>query len=323
MRYTLYRVGKKKDDCLDLNNSSGMLVALMPRTNDEAARLMEYLRGEEYGVGSVCYLEEPSSTTKYLGGPKTQHIPILEDVKMILPLQVEDYSSLRTIELGEASLEANESRGYLLHRKRIDVYKVDIVGAFCFGSFCDRQDVGDPGTKNCGCFSRNPGGHDRVFDMTVHFHGPFNGKMESVKNFRSYRTSKLFVRDMDTWDFLQQRKFEGLREFTQIRRDSVRQMVEYVNDHGGWTIAGWVRKGESRDASDVNNETYTSFDDSLHVTFLFPTTVSIKDTYEFKLLQLRVADGKLVGGKAETVDLTDQDDNKGEGEREKKGRRQR
>ena len=84
-------------------------------------------------------------------------------------------------------------------------------------------------------------------DITIeNFHDGETGVGEEYfDNFRSHRTTKLFLADEETMAYME----EGM-SVTRLRK-TINYLVDYVNNHFGWTVVGWVRTGT---VSDMSNE---------------------------------------------------------------------
>ena len=93
-----------------------------------------------------------------------------------------------------------------------------------------------------------------------------------ISNYRSWRTTKLFLRNINT--------SLDVANYSRSRlRLSVNGLVDYVNKNGGWTIVAWYRQGMVADVGgnekDKADEIY-NITQKLHVNYLFPTTINVR-----------------------------------------------
>jgi hypothetical protein len=61
----------------------------------------------------------------------------------------------------------------------------------------------------------------------------------------------------------------------------VKDATKYINTNGGFTIAGYINRGKSMDASDIN-EKVASERILFHVTYCYPTNLTIPAQEGFK-----------------------------------------
>jgi hypothetical protein len=92
----------------------------------------------------------------------------------------------------------------------------------------------------------------------------------TVTGFQSWRTSNLFLQlvnratNVDVY----------LTDANAIR-PTVTAITQHVNTNGGWTICGWLRRGEVVDASAAPNDTNSDVADSnmpIRLAYLYPTS---------------------------------------------------
>ena len=99
-----------------------------------------------------------------------------------------------------------------------------------------------------------------------------------MQRFLSWRFTRLCLKNIGMTTSL-----DDLKEKTPNIRDSLRRIVEYVNENGGFDIVGWVRCGTQTDASATGEETDISArGQSPHITCLWPSTASIGDVDDMR-----------------------------------------
>jgi len=276
---------------LDLLSPRGRVFAMLPKYSSLSASICEFLRNRAgLGVGTVCYIEEPERCTGVVG-TEDLGMPIVNGMKIVIPLNVANVSTIPAIPLRR--LEPNECRGFILHGESIQADGCAVVKACCKGSFCDRGMCPEQNVNiACGCFHKAVGqiSHDMVLKMNVQVQTPVTfseREVEVVMDYRSLRTSNLFIRDRATWEFLAVQDLRMMRRYQPKVRKAVADMINYVNQHGGWTIIGWTKKGRARDQSDQNSGSYLeSMEDRLHISYMLPSSDGIGGCEDFKNLQL-------------------------------------
>jgi len=134
----------------------------------------------------------------------------------------------------------------------------------CANITCDRQNI------NCtGCFGRSPTQNPIVLqcDVTIPDCPAYDPATSCAIfwSFRSLRFSQLFFGSLDQ---LSSRSPEVIRQLRNVIRQQVHAMIEHVNNHGGWTLIGWHRRGVHRVQNDeilVSNKTLG------HLVYVMPT----------------------------------------------------
>ena len=139
----------------------------------------------------------------------------------------------------------------------------------------------------CGCIHTGIDKYARVGQLTVGLTVPesFNEKKYvEIHDFRSLRLTELFVHDHKEF---QKIGIEEMGDKHVGNNKKIKAMVEYVNQNEGWTIIGWYRRGQTKDAS---NETVTTeaMETSLHIVLLVPSKVSIRDLKDENFNKLRL-----------------------------------
>ena len=73
-------------------------------------------------------------------------------------------------------------------------------------------------------------------------------------------------------------------------KKKVDTMVKYVNEHNGWTIVGWFRRGEVQDAS-TEGASADAVKTKLHIALLVPTRDKIRKLRDEEFNKLRIVHG--------------------------------
>ena len=97
----------------------------------------------------------------------------------------------------------------------------------------------------------------------------------NISDFRSYRTSRLFVPNDECWYQL-----ECKNDFhKKAIKTAVHRINQYVAKNGGWTYVGWLRTGSVSDESDDTHkgvENIASEKQDPHISYLYPTKPDVR-----------------------------------------------
>ena len=189
-------------------------------------------------IGDVVRIAEPNPITNYVSD--TYDLPVvkpnlIEECKVV---NVRDEGvGVKLTRVKEP--DAGKTLSFRLEKAKITMSGCKLVETVCRGLFCDKQE-----TDKCSCMY-----NDKVCNTVVQARIIFDGGNEAVM-FRSWRMTNLFVvSDRMTNLPHSVLKDESVRKKL---RDTVQNIVNQVNDAGGWDILGWARTGEM---IDVNDET--------------------------------------------------------------------
>jgi hypothetical protein len=211
---------------------------------------------------------------------------IITTDKPVIPLKDSFVSLLKNIPTLIPDSD-DEDRFFLAHNQKVDIRDAALYGAgainklSCSGGFCDRQ--GHPLSGiGCGCFvgKSNGGESDYVMKVGLYFKDIIQnqkdktfGTIPSITDFRSLRLTEFFVRrpnEIGTCTSEQRITME-------IKlRPCVNKLSDIVNEVGGFTIMGVVRKGKVADESDRPEDRKTSksklFGDAVFTpSYVYPT----------------------------------------------------
>ena len=65
----------------------------------------------------------------------------------------------------------------------------------------------------------------------------------------------------------------------------VKKIVKHINEHNGWTVLGWHRRGQTQ-KGEADDEQVLSYSTIGHCSYLQPTDVTVLETVEFKNLMI-------------------------------------
>ena len=162
--------------------------------------------------------------------------------------------------------------------------------ACCNGYMCDRQ-VPFQVNQCCGCFQVHRNISGIVLEYDVDFCEPMfhsdgslvSVELQYVEGQRSFRTTKLLLaspEDLNVGNTMND------TEKNILVNEKVEELVDFVNENGGFTVMGYKSIGAVNSGIDgVKNDSELT---TYHVVYLYPTRVELVDTEAFKQLQFRM-----------------------------------
>ena len=254
----------------DLRSSTGRCFACILEKQRDSTRFFDKMKNGQEGVGDIFVFEEPPPVKNTLGS--TTSVAIVELCARTLPVvgrydQAVPLTPLTSPSAGETAYFAKH------HVTNLMLGAASFQEAICAGKLCDRQVEKKAITWKCGCiFAEKHTLSPCVVEVNVGIDVPLSfdpSGSKVVHNFRSFRTSQLFV-DEDCWPTI---TLGDPHQRTLLRR-AVTNVVTHINSHGGWTYVGWVRTGAVQDTSDIGSkesENVASRDQTPHISYLYPT----------------------------------------------------
>ena len=237
------------------------------------------------GVGEIFVLVEPDPVSNYLG--TTQSVPIMDRCHKALPLLPITVKNVPNVPL--SSPPVGHTRYFCEHGvSNIQISRLYIQQSSCAGTFCDRQQELTSNQK-CGCFFTNKQGNIVLsMDVTINVPPSFSiTGYRTVHRFMSWRTSQLFVKE-DSWKSLipSINTDSNNQKHRRALRTASKRIVDYINQHGGWTCIGWIRTGSVQDESDGTGALIASSEQDPHITYLYPSNTDLlNDSKDFRDLR--------------------------------------
>ena len=167
---------------------------------------------------------------------------------------------------------AGHQNAFYIHHKQIRLFSPLLTNrdVVCQNITCDGQNI-----KCKGCFGRRPFVGNRVLKchVTVRDCPTYDSATQQADffDFKSFRTSEIFFDDFGSISMISEELSEHLN--SEIIRPRIHAMVAYVNSHGGWTIAGWHRRGIVENSE--TGESYVSTTTMGHLTLLYPSNPNV------------------------------------------------
>lgn len=220
----------------DLENKKGGIFVMFEKNLDDQKRYESNLPfGSPIHVGGVYAFIEPSVEGSFLG-------PMMSIITSSYPLY-----PLRPVDLTDVPYKAaqeNTSRYFILKNVAIDIDGAVIVHTNCTGRQCDRRDVNT--TADCGCshYDRNAG-KSHVIQCDVVAHHPSLASPIKITNWSSLSFTEECICDKRLPSEINMNSYPLIMTY----RRSIKEMVEYVNQNGGFDTVWWHRLGLQKDAS--------------------------------------------------------------------------
>ena len=270
----------------DLADDNQLTGVILEESNEDHNRLFQRdLSLEHVSVGSRCVVLSPKIEGNQLKNGAwviTTNRPLEFIAAPELPTR-----PLRSERVG------HEIRYYVQKTAQVLLLEDDVVDPLrtkCNFHSCDRLASKALGVQtNCGCWMQNrrsdTGPRNTVLMFSFYF-ADTNKKVIKISDFSSLRTSKLFFENRNILAETDQLQTNSVYHHMQ---DQWRSTIEYVNDHGGWTIVGWyIRAVLDDEEKDESDETLYRTNVKVNVSYLFPTDANLQIPKEETICQCDV-----------------------------------
>jgi hypothetical protein len=256
---------------LDLLTQGSCFVIFERDRSDEAIYWRDGISRMHTRVGDVLLITEPARIENAIAG----HLSVVRTQRAFIPIPRPE--SMKTFM--PAIPDQDTFVGFNLEQTSIKLQNINAVETSCSGTFCDRL---YHKSRPCGCYQTNQRtyGANYVFRQDIHFQSGIAGNDEIVSSCSSLRLTELLFNNPLPANMSRSTYIEPkLQEL----RDALRAIAEYVNEHGQWTIAGWMRPSliqEVGTMEQVYSETY-----GVHISYIYPAQPEILQSEEFRALQ--------------------------------------
>jgi hypothetical protein len=257
---------------------------ILTRTAKESSCLLKLTQGETF-VGTDYYILAPNMSNQSVGDT-TPIISLHTGNPHLYPLVSCDASFPSTESIMAHPTHAGQTNYFILKKHKIVLNRVDFVltDTSCTGIQCDRQ----KSHTECTCLQTTSSANF-VYSFDVTFNVPSNidrvDGTQTVHNFRSLRTTRLFFKNFD--EHASTVTSEAEQRNRLIYRRQMKLMVNHVNDLHGWTIVGWFKLGEMADNAAATDkiENYNLM--TVHISYLMPTEIEDTQTPVYELLHIQ------------------------------------
>lgn len=247
-------------------------IFLKRKTSFQALFGDDISRSEMVRVGDFFAVKDPNSSSERLG----ESIIILRDPVVLSALIERGWPRHQLCTSADANWQVFfDEGGKTIHVMGSSLVVKDDVNQ-CNGYTCDRQ-------AHCrGCFGKAPTSKPIVMICAVQVDDTPKYAYAYFPRFSSLKFTGLFFEDLEG---LSARHISVIRTIYGTIQVSVTEMVEHVNQHGGWTVCGWHRQGIQKD--DGTGEDVLSSSTVGHITMLEPTDPAVLGTVEFRNMLIR------------------------------------
>lgn len=183
----------------------------------------------------------------------------------------------------------NTTRAFVLNNVDVELQSMDVNTTKCSGHFCDRQRAIEIGRNNraCGCYSMP----DRQANLVLVHHVTLSKDSEvivTMKDFSSLQFSKMYMKT----PFSSTTRFNNL-DFTPAYfslQKAADDVVEYINDNGGFTVIGWYKRGEINDVSNEESQNdVESSDIGYHIVHMYLTNREVAKRTDLEAMKFDIS----------------------------------
>jgi hypothetical protein len=257
---------------LDLLSKGACFVIFERDKQDEVAYWQDIYSRARVRVGDVLLITEPNPIQHSISGSLSVVTTSNAFIPIVMPMNMRTY--MPTI------IESDKFEGFFLKNTTVHLSNIICVQTSCNGSFCDRL---FPESCPCGCYQNNSSrgyNANHVLKQNLVFQTGIPGSGEMSIGCSSLRfTELLFKRPIPG----SVTKNQVLPRYQAIRT-SLRAIVAFVNENGGWSISGWLRPATVTEVGSTGQVLSDTF--GLHICYIYPTTDGLVRNDDFKVLQL-------------------------------------
>ena len=176
-------------------------------------------------------------------------------------------------------IEANKTEAFVLTRAHLQVFTTTPISTSCRGKLCDKQrvsDWNDNKSKGCGCYQMHANGPSMALLHALRVTNHRTEQRYDENQFSSTRFSSLYmtgsIPPSASCSVLDKVHHEqGIRLI-----DCMNACVNFINNHGGFTVIGWYKRGLIDDKSLITlnngeNEQVQSGEVSHHIVSIMPS----------------------------------------------------
>ena len=224
------------------SDDQGLVYVMESRnTNNKLWSRNPQLRDDgEITIGSIIRFISPLPIKTLMA----QDIPMLETrfpvVVMKNPIIMREYG----INMG---MTGNKSQSFVLNHCTLDVISSTPEETKCSGLFCDKQRIHEIANNNqgCGCYSMLTRRSNMIIDHSL--------KIEKlgwecyIENFSSTRFSRLY-QNAPFPSAIRADSLQLTDDYWNLS-NCISNVIDFINENGGFTIIGWYKRGVINDQS--------------------------------------------------------------------------
>ena len=176
-------------------------------------------------------------------------------------------------------IKADNTAAFVVNGTRLQVFTTTPIATSCRGKLCDKQRVSDWNmikSKGCGCYSMHANASSMALMHALRASNDRTDESFDMNEFSSTLFSNLYL----TGPIPPSACCTVLDKAHHVQGidliDCMNNCINYINNHGGFTIIGWYKRGLIEDKSLITlnngeNEQVQSGDISYHIVSIMPT----------------------------------------------------
>ena len=191
-------------------------------------------------VGTIMRIISPLPVSSYLRGD----IPLIETQHPAIVLKnPRTYLEVLPLE----NLQGESSRAFVLNGAILSCSAYSCERTKCGGSFCDRQRLNEWNTPlgTCGCYAQRTRGTNNLTLLYPLVKATHEGRNFNHSNFSSTAFTTTFLNQ--NFPIGVQANDLQLSEAYWMLGDTLQDIIQFINDNGGWTVVGWYSRGVIND----------------------------------------------------------------------------
>lgn len=209
-----------------------------------------------------------------------QEIPLVRTDYPIIVMQAPP--KLPTIQINN-EIQGHGALAFISNGAHLSINRITVRSTTCGGCFCDKQRINDwIGTRGCGCYGVAANRSNLAIVHTIVV-AMANGEVRTMNDFSSTKFSQIYLSNRIPADTR-----ESSLQFTDAfftLESTVDQVIDFINENGGFTVFGWYKRGIINDTSLVgmntgNNNEEIQVDSgniNFHIVQLVPTNRDFHD----------------------------------------------
>ena len=240
-------------------------------------RNLEYRDNGTITVGSFLKILAPQPIDNVMNGD----VPLVKTPHPLIVLKRP--SAIPSISIIN-EIQSHKSLSFVFNNRHLSINQSYVVSTSCGGNHCDKQRINDwNGIKGCGCFSMSQNTSNLAVIHSIRFAGTEANPQIGQSEFSSTKFSLCYLSNRFP-SMVQRSALQHTDAFWDMD-DCIQNVVDFVNDNGGWTIVGWYKRGSIKDKSLIeattnngaNDETVSAGQLNFHIVEVLPTNNRILD----------------------------------------------
>ena len=263
-------------------NAHGTIIYLMETKNSNKALFDRNLELRDNGtitIGTFVRIIAPQPIEDYMNGD----IPLVKTtgslIVLVRPRQMPTVSI-------NYEIHTDQSMAFCLNNRTLHLNQTSVTVTTCNGLMCDKGNINEwNNIKGCGCVGMNPNITNLALVHSIWIEDQTNviegirrkvthSEFSSTKFSRSYLTGRIPPT-------VRKNTLNQTSDLFWQLEECITNVVEYVNENGGWTVVGWYKRGSMKDRSliEVANNNNANEEDTtvasgklnMHIIELLPT----------------------------------------------------